>query len=83
MTCFSTITDLPDLAPFCPEDSNMFSEMLVPTYWTIYLWLYITLLGLGRFFSFLIFYTVGRTPWRGRSACQKAATYSRDNTDTE
>jgi hypothetical protein len=23
------------------------------------------LLGLGRFFSFLIFYTVGRTPWTG------------------
>jgi hypothetical protein len=24
-----------------------------------------TLLDLGRFFSFLIFYTVGRTPWKG------------------
>jgi hypothetical protein len=30
---------------------------------SIYLRLYNPLLGLGRFFSFLIFYTVGRTPW--------------------
>jgi hypothetical protein len=27
--------------------------------------LYSPLLGLGRFFSFLILYTVGRTPWTG------------------
>jgi hypothetical protein len=26
-------------------------------------WLYCPLLGLGRFFRFLILYTVGRTPW--------------------
>jgi hypothetical protein len=32
---------------------------------SIYQWLYIPLLGLGRFFSFFIFYTVGRTPWTG------------------
>jgi hypothetical protein len=32
---------------------------------SIYLWLYSPLLDLGRFFSFLIFYTVGRTPWTG------------------
>jgi hypothetical protein len=29
------------------------------------LWLYGPLLGLVRFFSFLILYTVGRTPWTG------------------
>jgi hypothetical protein len=29
------------------------------------LWLYKLLLDLGHFFSFLIFYTVGRTPWMG------------------
>jgi hypothetical protein len=29
------------------------------------LWLYSPLLGLGHFFSFLIVYTVGRTPWTG------------------
>jgi hypothetical protein len=29
------------------------------------LWLYSPFLGLGRFFTFLIFYTVGRTPWTG------------------
>jgi fatty acid desaturase len=28
-------------------------------------WLYSPLLGLGRFFSFLILYTVGMTPWTG------------------
>jgi hypothetical protein len=32
---------------------------------SIYLWLYSCLLNLGRFFSFLIFYTVCRTPWTG------------------
>jgi hypothetical protein len=37
-------------------------------YLSIYLWSYIPLLDLGRFFSFLIFYTVGRTPWTGDQA---------------
>jgi hypothetical protein len=32
---------------------------------TVYLWLCSPLLDFGRFFSFLIFYTVGRTPWTG------------------
>jgi hypothetical protein len=32
---------------------------------SIYLWLYSPLLDLGRFFSSLFFYTVGRTPWTG------------------
>jgi hypothetical protein len=32
---------------------------------SIYLWLYSSLLGRGRFCSFLIFYTVGRTLWTG------------------
>jgi hypothetical protein len=36
----------------------------------IYLWLYSPLLGLSRFFIFLIFYTVGRTPWTGISPSQ-------------
>jgi hypothetical protein len=31
----------------------------------ILLWLYSPLLGLGRFFSLLILYTIGRTPWTG------------------
>jgi hypothetical protein len=30
----------------------------------------------GRFFSFLILYTVGSTPWMGGSAHRKAATYT-------
>jgi hypothetical protein len=33
---------------------------------SMYLWFYTALLlDLGKFFSFLIFYTVGRTPWTG------------------
>jgi hypothetical protein len=32
---------------------------------SIYLWLYSSLLGLGRLYSFLILHTVGRTPWTG------------------
>jgi hypothetical protein len=32
---------------------------------SIYIWLYIPLLDLGRFFSFQILYTVGRTSWTG------------------
>jgi hypothetical protein len=32
---------------------------------SIYLWLYSPLLGVGHFFSFLILYTDGRTPWTG------------------
>jgi hypothetical protein len=32
---------------------------------SVCLWLYSPLLDFGRFFSFLIFYTVGRTPWTG------------------
>jgi hypothetical protein len=30
-----------------------------------YLWLYSPMLDLGCFLSFLILYTVGRTPWTG------------------
>jgi hypothetical protein len=37
----------------------------------------------GRFFSFLIFYTVGRTPWTGGSVGPKTATYTQDSTNTE
>jgi hypothetical protein len=31
----------------------------------MYIWLYSPLLDVGRFFIFLILYTVGRTPWTG------------------
>jgi hypothetical protein len=34
-------------------------------YTIIIFWLYGPFLGLGSFFSFLILYTVGRTPWTG------------------
>jgi hypothetical protein len=36
-----------------------------PTHPSIHLWLYSPLLDLGKFLSFLIFYTDGRTPWTG------------------
>jgi hypothetical protein len=45
----------------------------------IYLSIYgctVLLLDLGRFFSSLILYIVGRTPWMGGSAHCKAATYT-------
>jgi hypothetical protein len=32
-------------------------------YLSIYLWLYSPLSGLGHLFNFLIFHTIGRTPW--------------------
>jgi hypothetical protein len=41
------------------------------------------LLDLGCFFSFLIFYTVGRTPLDGGSAHRKAATYTHRTARTE
>jgi hypothetical protein len=40
-------------------------------YLSIYLWLYSPFLDLGRFFSFLTFYTVGRTPWTGDQAVER------------
>jgi hypothetical protein len=38
-------------------------SMYLSIYLSIYLSLYSNLLGLGRFLSFLILYTVGRIPW--------------------
>jgi hypothetical protein len=43
----------------------------------------VILLDLGRFFSFLILYTVGRTPWTEGQPRRKAATYTQNNTNTE
>jgi hypothetical protein len=40
-------------------------KVYLSIYLSIYLWLYSHLLDLGKFFSFLIFYTVSRTPWAG------------------
>jgi hypothetical protein len=36
---------------------------IISIYLSIYLWLYNPLLNLGRFFSFLILYSDGMTPW--------------------
>jgi hypothetical protein len=40
-------------------------ELIIIIIIIIIILLYIPLLGLGRFFSFLILYRVGRTPWTG------------------
>jgi hypothetical protein len=40
-------------------------EHIGPSSLPVYLWLYRSLLGLGRFFSFLILHTVGGTLWTG------------------
>jgi hypothetical protein len=40
------------------------------------------LVNLGRFFSFLILYTVYRTPWMVDQLRRKAATYAQNNTKT-
>jgi hypothetical protein len=42
------------------------TDIMIPIqYLSICLWLYNPSLGLGRFFSFLILYTVGRALWTG------------------
>jgi hypothetical protein len=43
------------------DPTNIFLSCIL----TIYLWLYSLLLGTGRFCSFWIVYTVGRTRWTG------------------
>jgi hypothetical protein len=47
-----------------PKNARHSSALFLFTYLYIYLRLYSSLLDLGRFFSFLILYTVGRTPWK-------------------
>jgi hypothetical protein len=42
---------------------NNIKLIIILKYLSIYLMLYSPLLDLGHFFSFLILYTVGRTPW--------------------
>jgi hypothetical protein len=47
-----------------PQKKIIFVPLSLPSpQLYIYLWLYSLLLVLGRFFNFLMFYTVGRTPW--------------------
>jgi hypothetical protein len=50
---------------------------------SIYLGLYNPFLGLGRFFIFLSFYIVGRTPLKGGPARRKAANCTQNDTNTE
>jgi hypothetical protein len=45
--------------------SSCSTSLLLLLLLLLLLWLYSPLLALGRFFSFLILYTVGRTPWTG------------------
>jgi hypothetical protein len=51
------------IEPFLGIISTIYLSIYLPLYPFVYLWLYSSLLGLGRFFNFLIFYTVGRSPW--------------------
>jgi hypothetical protein len=44
---------------------SVYLSVSLSVYLSIYKCLYSPLLGLARSFSFLIFYTVGRTPWMG------------------
>jgi hypothetical protein len=44
---------------------SVFVFLFLSLFFILLLWFYSPLLGLGRFFSFLILYTVGRTPWTG------------------
>jgi hypothetical protein len=46
-------------------------------------WLYIPLLVLGRYFSFLSFYTVDRAPWTGDRPRRKAVTCTQERTNME
>jgi hypothetical protein len=51
---------------------------------SIYLWVYSTfLLDLGRFFSFLILYVVGRTPWTGYQPVARPLPAHRINAHTD
>jgi hypothetical protein len=52
--------------------------------WNYYYGAYSPLLNLGRFFSFLILYTVGRTPWMGvQPVTRPLSTYTQNNTNTQ
>jgi hypothetical protein len=56
---------------------------LISYYLCIYLWLY-NPLDLGRFFSFLIVYTVGRTPWtRDRPVARPLPTHRTTQTQNK
>jgi hypothetical protein len=51
---------------------------------SVYLWLYSPLLRLGCFFSFLILYAVGRTPWTGdQPVARPIPTHRRTQTKTD
>jgi hypothetical protein len=55
-------------------------SVILPSFYAFYLWLYSPLLDLGRFFSFLILYTVGRTPWMGDRPVARPLPAHRTNT---
>jgi hypothetical protein len=72
--------------PRSPTNILQFSLQILPTYLPtylyIYLWLYSPLLDLGRFFSFLIQFTVGKTLWTGNQPVARPLP-TQDNTNTE
>jgi hypothetical protein len=60
---------------------SIFMNTVVFLSLSLSLWLY-SPLDLGRFFSFLILYTVGRTPWKGDQPVARAVP-AHDKTNTE
>jgi hypothetical protein len=76
------------LRPVMKRDvSNYYCLLIKQTdmsifYLSIHVWLYNPLLDRpGPLFSFLIFYTVGRTPWTGDQ--QDRYLFTQDSTNTE
>jgi hypothetical protein len=59
---YGTVTETLEILYTEKKGHFIDTQEIFHTYLSIYLWLYSPLLDLGRFFSFLILYTVGRTP---------------------
>jgi hypothetical protein len=58
------------LSIYLPACLSICMSIYLSIYLSIHLLLWNLLLDLGRFFSFLMFYRVGRTPWAGDSSLQ-------------
>jgi hypothetical protein len=61
---------------------NLYSSDIISLSLSLSLWLY-SPSDLGRFFSFLILYTVGRTPWTEDQPIARPLPCTQDSTNTE
>jgi hypothetical protein len=66
----------------CKPADGVFQYAKSSAHFILSLWFY-SPSNLGRFFSFLILYTVGRTPWTVDQLVATAATHTQNNTTTE